>query len=93
MITIAQGRKALGARVIYQRRVWRPDETATALANKLTGSMVHSGKKDAGVITSVNDQYIFVRFDDQPEDAPGRACYPGTLDFEAESPADLGKTS
>ena len=84
MITIAQGKKLVGSRVIYRKRVWQPDEVKTAMAGKLTGDMNPVGPAEEGVITSVNDQYIFVRFDDQAEDAPGRACYPGTLDLQSD---------
>jgi len=80
VITIAQARKSIGTRVVYQQRRWVPDDVKTAMAGKLTGDMQPTGPAEAGVITSVNDRFIFVRFDDQPEDAAGKACPPGTLD-------------
>lgn len=81
MITIAQARKSIGARVAYQPRRWVPDEVKTAAAGKLTGDMQPTGEPKYGVISSVNDRFIFVKFDDAADDVHGKACYPGTLDL------------
>lgn len=39
---------------------------------------------EKGIITSYNEVYVFVRFDTQPEDAPGRACDPEDVVFDGE---------
>lgn len=36
-------------------------------------------KTEFGVVTSLTHPYVFVRFDGQPPDAPGKACRPRYL--------------
>jgi len=38
------------------------------------------GKCEDGVVTFVNDHYVFVRFADMHPAAPGKACLPTTLE-------------
>jgi len=81
VITIAQAKKLIGTPVVYQARHWVPDDVKTAMAGKLTGDMIPTGPAENGVITSVNDRFIFVRFG---EDQGAKACYPGTLDLASD---------
>lgn len=37
---------------------------------------------EKGVVTSYNSFNVFVRFDTQPEDAPGRSCDPEDVIFD-----------
>ncbi len=48
--------------------------------------MVGVGPVEGGVISSVNDTFIFVLFDSQVEGSNGKACYPGHLDFLPDQP-------
>ena len=39
----------------------------------------HDGRSEDGVVTSLNERYVFVRFTGMHPDAPGKACAPETL--------------
>ncbi len=39
------------------------------------------GRREDGVVTSVAEQFVFVRFADQRPDAPGKACHPCDLEL------------
>ena len=39
----------------------------------------HDGKLEDGIVTSISDRFVFVRFRDMYPTAPGKACDPRDL--------------
>lgn len=55
--------------------IWKPGMSALYMPREAHGDLSHPSVEQ-GVVTSVNDQYVFVRF---KGDTESKACYPRDL--------------